>query len=96
MERYTERLLSMQQSLGRETYAIRKCKSNLALGKGPVLVAADNFDNKIYSVPKDKFYQPVDSRNRLSINWDPDSKKSEPTGPVNVGRSDWTKLEQKH
>ena len=83
MERYTEQLLSTQQSLGRDTYSIRKCKSNLALGKGPALVAAENvylndhMDNRIQAVTKDQFYQPIDSRNRLSINWYPDFKKSE-------------------
>ena len=95
MERYTERLLSTQQSLGRETYPIKKCKSNLAFGKGPALVAADNFDNKIYAATKDQFYQTSESRNRLSINWNPDNKGSEPTGPVNVSRVGWSKLEQK-
>ena len=72
-----------------------RSKSNLTFGIGPALVAADNFDNKIYAVTKDQFYTPLDSRNRLSINWDPDSRKSEPEGPVNVSRVGWSKLELK-
>ena len=72
VERYTDRLISLQQSLGRDTYPIRKCKNTLGLGQGPPVVASDNFDNKIYSVTKDIFYKPIDSRNRLSINWNPD------------------------
>ena len=80
---------------------VRKFKSNFALEKGPALVAAENvylndhIDNRIQTVTKDQFYQPIDSRNRLSINWYPDNKKSEPTGPVNVTRVGWSKLELK-
>ena len=65
MERYTEGLLSIQQSLGRDTYSIRKCKSNLALGKGPALVAAKNvylnnhIDNRIHAMTRDQFFQQI-------------------------------------
>ena len=71
-EQIAENLISTQQALGRETYPVVKCKAKLALGRGPPLVAADNFGNKIYAVTKDQFYKPIDSRNRLSINWNPD------------------------
>ena len=40
-------------------------------------MALDNFDNKIYAQAKDTYYRPVDSRNRLSINWNPDDKTME-------------------
>ena len=40
-------------------------------------MALDNFDNKIYAQAKDTYYKPVDSRNRLSINWNPDDKTME-------------------
>ena len=90
-----------KQSYESDTYSIRKCKSNLALGNGPALVAATNvylnnhIDNRIQAMTRDQFYQPIDSRNRLSIIWYPDNKKSEPTGPVNVTRVGWSKLELK-
>ena len=90
-----------KQYLGCNTYSISKCKSNLALCKGPALVVAENvylndhIDNRIQAITKDQFYQPIDSRNRLSIIWYPDNKKSEPTGPVNVIGVGWSKLELK-
>ena len=37
-------------------------------------MALDNFDNKIFAQMKDIHYKPVDSRNRLSLNWNPDIK----------------------
>lgn len=72
VERQAQELLAIQQSLGRETYPIQQCKDALNLGKGAPVVASDgNYDNRVYSVTKDIFYKPIDSRNRLSINWDP-------------------------
>lgn len=71
VERYTEQVLSAQQSRGRETYPVRKSRAGLSLGYGAPLVASDNFDNKIFCKTKDIFYRVEDSRNRMSINWDP-------------------------
>lgn len=72
VERQAQDILAIQQSLGRETYPIQQRKDALNLGKGAPAVASDgNYDNRVYSVTKDIFYKPIDSRNRLSINWDP-------------------------
>ena len=70
-EQFTEKVISTQRSLGRDPYPIRNLANSLCLGKGPPLVASDNFDNKLFCVPKDIFYKPEDSRTRLSINWNP-------------------------
>ena len=76
-EVFAENVITQQKARGRDTYPIRKLKTTLNLGKGPAIMALDNFDNKIYAQAKDTYYRPVDSRNRLSINWNPDDKTME-------------------
>ena len=100
MERHTENLISIQQSLGRETYPIRKCKNTLAFGVGPHLVASDgNYGNRICAKPFDlSLYHPEDGRNRLSINWNPGVIQSDlMTDPERNGHRecpDWNKTGQ--
>ena len=76
-EVFAENVITQQKARHRDTYPIRKLKTALNLGKGPAIMAMDNFDNKIYAQTKDPYYKPVDSRNRLSINWNPDNKTME-------------------
>ena len=76
-EKYAEDLIYKEQSMLRDTYPMRKAKVQMNLGKGAVIQALDNFDNKIYTQMKDIHYKPVDSRNRLSINWNPDDRTIE-------------------
>ena len=76
-EKYAEDLIFKEQSMLRDTYPMRKAKVQMNLGKGAVIQALDNFDNKIYTQMRDIHYKPVDSRNRLSINWNPDDRTIE-------------------
>ena len=71
LEDYAEKLVSTQFNKGYKVRPIIKAKQTLGLeARGcPVLIASDASKIRIQPQPKDIFYRPEDSRERLSINW---------------------------
>ena len=76
-EKHAEDLIFEEKARGRDTYPMRKAKVAMNLGRGAAIMNMDNFDHKIYANMTDIYYKPIDSRNRLSINWNPDDKSRE-------------------
>ena len=70
-EEYAEQLIEKQFNKGYRVHPIRKAKEKLGLeARGcPVLIATDASKIRIQPQPKDIFYRPEQSRDRLSINW---------------------------
>jgi hypothetical protein len=58
-----------QVARGHSVYPIRKAKSKMGLGMGPPIVASDASGIRNFHVPKDMFYKPEHSRERLSLIW---------------------------
>lgn len=71
LEDYAENLVATQFNKGYNVHPIKKAKEKLGLeARGcPVLIASDSSKIRIQPQPKDIFYRPEDSRERLSINW---------------------------
>ena len=71
LEDYAEKLVATQFNKGYKVHPIIKAKEKLGLeARGcPVLIASDSSKIRIQPQPKDIFYRPEDSRERLSINW---------------------------
>ena len=71
LEEYAEKLVSTQFNKGYNVHPIKKAKETLGLeARGcPVIIASDASKIRIQPQPKDIFYRPQQSRDRLSINW---------------------------
>ena len=71
LEVHAEELIAKQFNKGYNVHPIRKAKEKLALeARGcPVVVSLDGSKIRIQPQPKDIFYRPEQSRDRLSINW---------------------------
>ena len=71
LEEYAERLVATQLDKRYNVYPIQKAKEKLGLeARGcPVIIATDSSKIRIQPQPKDIFYRPEHSRDRLSINW---------------------------